>query len=252
MDRRTLLLAALAALPRLAHAETQPWQASVLHGAFDGTAWRAGLRISMLPGWKTYWRVPGSAGIAPDISGNGENLKSLRVLHPVPMRLKAADDDVIGYKDEVVFPLFLEPVDASRPVALTLNAFLGVCDVVCIPVRHEADMSFGNRSEISPDDALLLQWLDKVPMPSSGIVTSATAALGNDGQTVVKLSFSAAVSDVFAEGLPLHYFHAPTFGGSDASLTVSGAKSPDQLRGIVLRLTLATGKGGVEEWVTVV
>lgn len=208
--------------------------------------------MSMLPGWKTYWRVPGSGGISPDIAGQGENLKSLRVLHPMPMRLKAGDDDVIGYKDDVVFPLLLEPADAMKPVALKLNAFLGICDQVCIPVRHEAEAVLIPGAEISTADALLLQWLDRVPKPVSGIVTSATAAMGEDGKVMLKLSLAAAVSDVFVEGSSLHYFHAPTFIGTEALLKVSGAKSPDQLRGTVLRVTMATAQGGVEEMATVV
>ncbi len=240
------------ALPFAARAESQPWQASLLRGAFDGSVWRAGLRVSMLPGWKTYWRVPGSGGVAPDIAGQGVNLKSLRVLHPMPMRLKAGDDDVIGYKDDVVFPLLLEPADAMAPVTLKLNAFLGVCDRVCIPVRHEAEAVLMPGAEKSTDDVLLLQWLDRVPKPVSGIVTSATAAMGEDGKVMLKLSLAAVVSDVFVEGSSLHYFHAPTFNGQSASLMVSGAKTPDELKGSVLRLTMATTRGGVEETVAVV
>jgi DsbC/DsbD-like thiol-disulfide interchange protein len=251
MNRRSVFLAGMA-LPFAARAESQPWQTSLLRGAFDGSVWRAGLRVIMLPGWKTYWRVPGSGGVAPDIAGQGVNLKSLRVLYPMPMRLKAGDDDVIGYKDEVVFPLFLEPSDAMKPVTLKLNAFLGVCDQVCIPVRYEAETLLMPGAEKLNDDALLLQWLDRVPKPVSGVVTSATAAMGDDGKVMLKLSLAAAVSDVFVEGSSLHYFHAPTFTAAEALLNVSGAKSPDQLRGTVLRVTMATAQGGVEEMVTVV
>jgi DsbC/DsbD-like thiol-disulfide interchange protein len=256
MNRRHLLYAASAfALPiqRLqAIAADQPWTAVFHVGGFDGKTWKAGVQITLLPGWKTYWRVPGAAGIAPAIDLQGANLKSVEMFYPLPMRLKAGEDDVIGYKDDVVFPLLLEPVNANEPLSVKLSAFLGVCDQVCIPVKLETELAFQKTKGSTSSEATILKWIGKVPAPSTGLVQEAGVAMGENGNPIVKLRFARAVLDVFAEGKSSHYFHLPVFSGNDATMRVSGAKTVDDLKGQQLRLTITTENGGVEETVTIV
>jgi DsbC/DsbD-like thiol-disulfide interchange protein len=251
MNRRSILLGALA-WPTLARAEEQPWQAHLLIGGFDGTYWRAGLRIMLLPDWKTYWRVPGAAGIAPVIEVQGDNLKSQHVLYPLPIRLKAGEDDVIGYKDEVIFPLLLEAREQTKPLSVKLKAFLGVCDLVCIPARFEAEATFKPVSGSTPEDAVLQKWISKLPQTATGHVAAASVAAGSEETPTLSLTFAKPVADVFIEGKATHYFHAPVFSGAQAKVKISGAKSSAEIRGTTLRLTLATEQGGVEEMVTVV
>ena len=39
--------------------------------SFDGKSFDAGLQIELEPGWKTYWRSPGSSGLPPQFSFSG-------------------------------------------------------------------------------------------------------------------------------------------------------------------------------------
>jgi DsbC/DsbD-like thiol-disulfide interchange protein len=250
MNRRTFLLASLAA-PLAARAEGEPWQARLLRGQFDGNAWRAGLHIILLPGWKTYWRVPGASGIAPAIEATGENLKSSTILYPTPQRLKAGEDDIIGYKEEVVFPILLQPVDLAKPMAIKLKSFLGVCDEVCIPVQYEATATFKPAGSASADDAMLATWMARLPKSASDVVTAATATLER-GKPSLQIALAKPVQDIFVEGKSTHYFHAPHFAGSNAKLTVSGATTLDELKGEPIRLTMITEQSGVEQKVTIV
>jgi DsbC/DsbD-like thiol-disulfide interchange protein len=250
MNRRIFLLTALVA-PVAARAEGEPWQARLLLGQFDGTAWRAGLHVMLLPGWKTYWRVPGASGIAPAIEIKGENLKASNILYPMPQRLKAGEDDVIGYKDEVVFPLLLEPQDLARPINLSLKSFLGVCDEVCIPVQFEATATLKPAGSAAADDAMLATWMARLPQTVTDVVSTAVATM-EQGKPSVKLTLARPVQDIFAEGKATHYFHAPQFTGSDAVLSVSGAESADELRDQTIRLTMTTQQGGVEQMVSIV
>ena len=52
---------------------------------------RLGLRFTMAPGWKTYWRSPGDAGFPPEIKFDGsENVASAVLQYPTPHRFELA------------------------------------------------------------------------------------------------------------------------------------------------------------------
>lgn len=108
----------------------------------DGTH-MAGLRIDLAPGWKTYWRSPGEAGIPPTFDWTGStNLAGARPHFPVPEVFRVNGLRTIGYKDGVVLPIALRPRDAGEAIALRGNVELGVCENVCIPfeARIEATL----------------------------------------------------------------------------------------------------------------
>jgi DsbC/DsbD-like thiol-disulfide interchange protein len=253
MKRRSFLgLPLVFAWPGLAHSETQPWSARVLKGGFDGTHWRAGFGVKLQSGWKTYWRVPGDGGIAPQITLAGENLKSFEVLYPLPRRFEGEDGMTIGYKDDVVFPVRIEPIDALKPLSLRLNSFIGVCEVVCIPAQHSAELGFDPAKADSPDQSEISQWQAKVPMvKQTGPVTAAKAVMQN-AKPALGLDLSETVNDIFVEGSSLHYFGKPSFAQNHAALPVTGAKTVEELKAMPLRITIDSLNGPLEQVVTVV
>ena len=94
------------------------------------------LHLQLKPGWKTYWRSPGKTGLAPEISFVGsKNLKSIRILWPSPIVFGPKEMWSIGYKDRLVLPLRLTPKDKTAPVALTLDALVGLCENICVPAE---------------------------------------------------------------------------------------------------------------------
>ena len=99
----------------------------------DGTH-MAGLRISLAPGWKTYWRAPGEAGIPPSFDWSGsDNLAAARTHYPTPEVFSVRGVRTIGYEDGVVLPIALRPTDRGEAIALRGHVELGVCESVCIP-----------------------------------------------------------------------------------------------------------------------
>ena len=85
-------------------------------------ALRAGVEIRLAPGWKTYWRYPGDSGVPPHFDfAKSENVKSVQLAWPAPERFADADGSFIGYRDNVLFPLSIEPKDAAKPVILRLD-----------------------------------------------------------------------------------------------------------------------------------
>ncbi len=252
MNRRTLLSGAFT-LPLLngAHAEDSPWKARFLDGGFDGTNYWAGLFIKISKGWKTYWRVPGAGGIPPQVEAMGSNLKSAELLFPVPQRFYDESGESIGYKDEVVFPLRLAPREVAAPLEVKFSSFFGVCEVVCIPARSEANLSFAMGSNKSPDAVLLAEWQQKVPVLSeNGPVLSAAVTMGNN-KPALDIHFKGKADDFFIAGSDRFYFHAPKIEDERASLAVSGAKSLDELKGRSLQIVTVMGGKGLEQTVLV-
>ncbi|WP_225026766.1 protein-disulfide reductase DsbD domain-containing protein [Xinfangfangia pollutisoli] len=127
----------LAALPGPAAATTQDdvLEAAVLTGwqTPDGTQMTA-LRLRLAPGWKTYWRSPGDAGIPPEFDWSGSrNLKAVQIHWPAPSVFHTAGFTTIGYHDELVLPVEIRPRDPSRPVDLEVTVDLGICRDICLP-----------------------------------------------------------------------------------------------------------------------
>lgn len=128
---------------------------------------RIGLHIRLAPGWATYWRSPGAAGVAPAFDWSGSaNLARAEVLWPAPDRLDEGGSETFGYTGAVVLPVEIAPARADAPVALKLRFDFAVCGRICVP-KH-ADLSFLPAAKRGDDEqaALLRRFLDRVPRPS--------------------------------------------------------------------------------------
>ncbi len=129
-------LAAVAPGPARAQALEEVVQVSVREG------WRtsagthmAGIEIVLAPGWKTYWRAPGDAGIPPqlDLSGSS-NVAGMAMHWPVPEVFWENGLRSIGYGGAVVLPLELTPALAGQEIGLVGQLSIGVCEKICVPV----------------------------------------------------------------------------------------------------------------------
>jgi DsbC/DsbD-like thiol-disulfide interchange protein len=247
MKRRSLLQFPLALLLSMSSkAEIPPWSARLLTGGFDGKVYWSGVAITLAPHWKTYWRVPGDGGIAPQFDVTGDNLKSHRIDYPLPQQYTDAAGSTIGYKDEVIFPLAVEPLDLNKPVTIRLKSFFGVCDVVCVPAKFDAGLTFDPAKSAAPDQALIAQWQDKVPAAQAmGPVSKAVARL-SDGKLELQLDIAEAVSFIFVEGYPGHYFSNTIKMRGLITMKVSGAKSLEELRSTPLRITVQPRYGNAK------
>lgn len=115
----------------------------------------AALRFDLAPGWKTYWREPGSNGIAPTFNWTGsENLAQVGILWPTPKVYQAYGTRTIGYKDQLILPIVLRPDNPSKPISVQLQMDFGVCEDVCVAARSSVSGMLDldqveNRSSIS-------------------------------------------------------------------------------------------------------
>ena len=132
--RAIALLLALTG-PAIAEVPDNLVRVGVIEGWRDGKVHVSGLTIRMAPGWHTYWRSPGDAGIPPSFNWSGSsNLGNVRVHFPVPEVIETEGLRSIGYTDQVTFPLVIEPRDATKPVSLKGEIEIGVCEDICVPV----------------------------------------------------------------------------------------------------------------------
>jgi len=124
----------------------------------DGTH-LSGLRISLAPGWKTYWRAPGDGGIPPVMSiGESENIAGHQFHWPTPEVMYQNGMRSIGYDGGVVLPLELEPM-GDGPMQLTGSLQIGICDEICVPVTFSLDHQITPSERREP--ALVAAMLDR-------------------------------------------------------------------------------------------
>lgn len=135
----------LAALPPAAHAVSPE---DVMSGQMrpgwqtpDGSR-MAALHLTLAPGWKTYWRSPGDAGIPPMFDWTGsENVKSVHFHWPRPHVFHLNGLQTVGYKGELILPIEVTPADPTRPLRLKGRVDLGVCDEICLPATFDFDLA---------------------------------------------------------------------------------------------------------------
>ena len=142
-----------------------------------------GLRITLAPGWKTYWRAPGDSGIPPQVIWSGTGDVSGAAIHwPVPEVFDSAGMRTLGYHDQVLFPVEIVTEGASGRVAGMLD--IGVCEEVCVPVQLAFDVTLPPEGRRDP--AIVAALVDR-PLTAAearaGAVTC-TVAPGERGLTV--------------------------------------------------------------------
>jgi DsbC/DsbD-like thiol-disulfide interchange protein len=96
----------------------------------------AALHLRLAPGWKTYWRSPGEAGIPPEFQWQeARNAGAITPQWPAPVVFWQSGMRSVGYKDELVLPLRVTLKDAGRDARLEGVVDLGICKDVCMPHR---------------------------------------------------------------------------------------------------------------------
>ncbi|NNL18759.1 MAG: hypothetical protein HKP37_08480 [Boseongicola sp.] len=171
MNKITSSLAALALLmPAYAVADDVPdvlAQVEVMPGwRGDDGLHRAALAITLAPGWKTYWRTPGDAGIPPIFDWSGsENLSGAGVSFPVPYVFYENGMRSIGYDDGMILPITLRANDDGSDIELEGRMTIGVCLDICVPVELDFAALLPG-AETTPSKAISRAMTDR-PMTSS-------------------------------------------------------------------------------------
>lgn len=142
----------------------------------DGTH-IAALHLTLAPGWITYWRAPGDAGIPPLFDWQGSrNIRELAVLWPTPSVFDQGGFRSIGYENQLVIPLEITPGAAGQKMRIKGKIALGVCKDICIPQTLGFDQEVS--AQISQPDPVIAAALAAIPYSAAEAgVKSATCRL---------------------------------------------------------------------------
>jgi DsbC/DsbD-like thiol-disulfide interchange protein len=240
---------------------TKPYKLALVIAGYDAATgiYDGGLDIRLDDGWKTYWRMPGDAGIPPQFNWSAsKNVTNVEVLWPAPRRFKDRGGETVGYEHRVVFPLRIFPTNAKADVTLDLSLFFGVCQDVCIPGSAELSASSGHADPAAA--ALIAAFAAKVPRKvdanSPFRVKTASLSTSDDPAIILAMEGSGyhADFDVFVEGASFAYFTAPRWDPNDGSICIvpfATQSEPQRLLNTRLKLTMVTPDFALEQDVTV-
>lgn len=115
----------------------------------------AAINIKLEDGWKTYWRVPGIGGIAPILNWDkSKNIKNISQIWPTPNIYNEYGLQTIGYKDELLLPLQIQPIDKKQPIHLSVTIDFGICSDVCVPIQTTVEKRLPERTSIGKKNIL--------------------------------------------------------------------------------------------------
>lgn len=262
-----LLAATLMAAPARAELAS-PWSAPsgtavrLVAASSDATTGSVsgGVQIRLVPGWKTYWRYPGDAGIPPRFDWSGsQNVANVELLWPAPVRFDDGGSLSIGYKADVILPFRVIPREAGKPMELNLALDFAVCEKICQPASASVTLAVPADGAGAPSPALAAAFA-AVPktaaLGATGAPSIERVALEGTGEhrsiRIEAQVSDPAAADLFVEGpnddwaLPLPDRQPEADGRIAFTLPVDGVPKGADIAATPLRFTLIDRAGAVE------
>jgi suppressor for copper-sensitivity B len=193
---------------------------------------KAVIEVTPQSGWKTYWRTPGDAGLAPGFDWKGStNFKSATVSYPAPHRVIEVGLDNLVYKERTLFPVDIAVEKPGEAVSLKLRLDLLVCKEICVPEKRELTLDLpAGEATPSADAKIHDEAVAALPKKAEGeiVFTSAwlDAGMDNKSYVIVKARLKdapGADADLFIEHPAPFTYGKPVFS-KDGEETVMRAE----------------------------
>ncbi len=259
---RPLLACFLALAPALPHPlAAQEAAASLPDGLRDATlrpGWTtpeggriAALHLALEPGWKTYWRVPGEAGVPPVVRFDGsQNVASVQVVWPAPEVFEVNGLRTVGYHDDLLLPLEITPESPGKPVILAADLELGICHDICVPVQLSLRAELTGPGAADPAIAAALA---AEPSPRPGVAHCAAEPIRDGVRVTAHIDLPAAPGEVALLELrstPM-WVSDPQISREGGQLVASAEFVPENAQPFALnhddlRITVVSAAGAVE------
>lgn len=179
-----------------------------------GVPFQLGLRLRIAPGWHTYWRNPGDAGVPPELELTlPEGAKAGDIRWPAPQREAEGPVMTYAYTGDVLLPVTVTPTAAGA--AIEAHASWLVCAKICVPEEgsFRLDLPPGTPAP-SAQAPLFAAAEQRMPRPSPFSATLApggvlsVAGAGLDRASVAQAFFLpatlGAIDDSAPQKLTLH------------------------------------------------
>ncbi|WP_065430655.1 protein-disulfide reductase DsbD domain-containing protein [Vibrio scophthalmi] len=152
---------------------------------------QAVLDVELADEWKTYWRSPGEAGIAPELDwSSSSNIESIDWHWPVPRYFEQLGIQTLGYKSHVAFPLTITLAHTDQPAQLSARLRLPSCTDICVITDYPIELAINPQTLNLDQEAMFLfnQGLSQSPRANTDIEVMASFWDGEQQQLVVQLS----------------------------------------------------------------
>lgn len=215
---------------------------SSLEGVGQKATIPLGLEVHLEPGWHTYWRSPGAAGLPPQFDWTNSlttdgNLAKAEILYPVPKRFSEQSIDTIGYQNRVVFPINAEVKQVGKALTIDATVNLLVCSDLCVPKTFALNLKVpADKAIEGPEADILNPALQLVPGQDEAAAGLAITKITNNKQNLeIEITSPAAIHapDIFIESTPEIPFAAPEVkiapDERSATLTVKPADAKQDL-----------------------
>ena len=152
-----------------------------------GKPFTAGLLLRMAPGWHTYWKFSGDAGLPTEIKWNlPAGWKVGEIQWPIPLKTNDPGDiQTYGYQDEVLLMQEITPpakIDIV-PVKLSAEANWLVCEKICIPGGANLELELPTSTTADPKNTdLFARYRRLLPQksPDSKTAIASWSRVGSD------------------------------------------------------------------------
>ncbi len=193
---------------------TEPYTrgADIVRGIID---------IDLLPGWKTYWRDPGSGGIPPSIQVN--NMAVVRSTHidfPVPNWISSKYGSFAGYDEPVQLPFTLRTNGPATEQNIEARVFIGICKDICIPAFTDFKVPLIEANGSSISALVVANAFDTLPKAPETMGISISTDL--QANQVLKVSVDGTEKDLalFVSGQQGEQFARPKLISSDSGTSI--------------------------------
>lgn len=224
----------------------------VTAGAADASGVLQGaLEIDLKPGWKTYWRDPGDAGVPPQIDvSKSLNVASAELRFPVPERFEDGYSKWAGYKHPVAFPVTFTLKSPGEPAMIEADVFLGICETICIPVQGKFTLDPASDPDNADDQAIVAAAVEALPGPAQP--GFGVTGLPSDRKLLLvetALPSGAEPAEFFIAADQGYMFGTPQRADRDGKVIFAVpilGRPTEKPSGGVLHYTLSTTAGAVE------
>src|ERR1041384_6407619 len=166
-----------------------------------GKPFTVGLLLRMAPGWHTYWKFSGDAGLPTELRWKlPPGWKIGDIQWPIPLKtVDPGDIETYGYENEVLLMQEITPpakVDGSS-VNISTEASWLVCEKICIPggTTLQLDLPVASTSQPANTD-VFARYRHLLPQnfPGASVATADWSRGGSDlrlkitGETLTKYS----------------------------------------------------------------